>query len=222
MAQMSAIELHVWGATERDPTHPDQIVFDLDPGEDVDWPLVIAAAYEVRGRLRQLGLAAFCRTTGGKGLHVVSPLKPRADWDRVKLFCRAFAEAMAQDVPDRYVAHVKIADRRGKILVDWLRNAIGATAVASFCPRARPGAHVATPVTWDEVTDALDPSSFTIRSIRDRVAALQADPWDGFEASRQALPDFRLERPAARVPRRAAKPGTKPVIVVAAPPWKRS
>ena len=97
----------------------------------------------MRDRLGQLGLASFCRTTGGKGLHVVVPLTPSPDWDweRVKNFCRAFAELMVAEEPDRYVAHVKIADRHGRILIDWLRNAIGNTAIGSFCPRARPGRH---------------------------------------------------------------------------------
>ena len=159
MTQMSAIELHPWGAPETDPTRPDHLVFDLDPGERVPFAEVVAAAHDVRGRLEKLGLAAFCRTTGGKGLHVVVPLLPGAGWDLAKPFCRAFAETMAADHPDRYVAHLKIADRAGKVLVDWLRNGLGATAVASFCPRARPGAGVATPLAWSEVTAKLDPAA---------------------------------------------------------------
>ena len=146
MAQMSAIELHAWGANETDPSRPDQLVFDLDPGDGVPWPEVVKAAHDVRDRLRRLGLTSFCRTTGGKGLHVVVPLRPEADWGLAKPFCRAFAESMAQEEPDRFLAHLKIADRRGRILVDWLRNGLGATAIASFSPRARPGATVATPV----------------------------------------------------------------------------
>jgi bifunctional non-homologous end joining protein LigD len=97
MAQMSAIELHAWGAAEADPARPDQLVFDLDPGEGVPWPDIVKAAHEVRDRLRHLGLTSFCRTTGGKGLHVVVPLRPEADWAVAKPFCRAFAESMAQE-----------------------------------------------------------------------------------------------------------------------------
>ncbi|HEY0183808.1 MAG TPA: DNA ligase D, partial [Rhodopila sp.] len=161
MAQMSAIELHVWGATEADPQHPDQLVFDLDPGEGVKVGQIAAAALDMRDRLQALGLASFCRTSGGKGLHVVVPLRPEQPWEPVRTFCRAFAETVSAADPDRYLAHVKIADRRGRILIDWLRNGLGSTAVASFCPRARPGAGVATPLAWDEVTPKLDLAAFT-------------------------------------------------------------
>src|ERR1044071_1966440 len=121
MAQMSAIELHPWGATEADPLHPDFIVFDLDPGEAVPWAEVVRAALEVRDRLKKLRLTSFCRTTGGKGLHIVVPLTPSFDWEQTKEFCRAFAELMSAEAPERFLAHVKIADRHGRILVDWLR-----------------------------------------------------------------------------------------------------
>jgi bifunctional non-homologous end joining protein LigD len=191
MAQMSAIELHTWGAAEDDPLHPDRLVFDLDPGEGVAVRQIVEAAKDVRERLQQLSLEAFCRTSGGKGLHVVVPLTPDADWDQARQFCHAFAETMAQDAPDRYVAHVKIADRSGRILVDWLRNGLGATAVASFCPRARPGAGVATPLAWNEVTAKLDPAAFTVKTVPARLAKLKADPWDGFDAADQRLPKLK-------------------------------
>jgi bifunctional non-homologous end joining protein LigD len=195
MTQMSAIELHAWGASEADPLRPDRLVFDLDPGEGVAFSRVVAAAQEVRERLERLDLAAFCRTTGGKGMHVVVPLDPEADWDQVKQFCHAFAETMVEDAPDRYVAHVKIADRKGRILIDWLRNGLGATAVASFCPRARPGAGVATPLAWAEVTAKLDPGAFTLRTVPGRLAKLKTDPWAGFDDLKQHLPE--LKAPAA-------------------------
>jgi bifunctional non-homologous end joining protein LigD len=188
MAQMSAIELHTWGASEADPQHPDRLVFDLDPGEGVAFARVAEAAQEVRERLRRLDLESFCRTTGGKGLHVVVPLEPRADWNSAKQFCHAFAETMAQDAPERYVAHVKIADRKGRILIDWLRNGLGATAVSSFCPRARPGAGVATPLAWSEVTAKLDPAAHTVLTVPRRLAKLKTDPWAGFADARQHLP----------------------------------
>ncbi len=157
MAQISAIELHAWGSTEADPLHPDRIVFDLDPGDDVAFPDVVKAALDVRDQLQRLGLTSFCRTTGGKGLHVVVPLEPVADWDAVKPFCRAFAETLSQEQPDRFLSTVKKADRQGRILIDWLRNGLGATAIASYSPRARDGATVATPVSWDDVNRKLDP-----------------------------------------------------------------
>lgn len=188
MAQMSAIELHVWGSTEADPLHADQLVFDLDPGEGVTVPAIAAAALDMREKLEAIGLASFCRTSGGKGLHVVVPLVPERGWDEVRAFCRGFAEAVSEAHPDRYLAHVKIADRRGRILIDWLRNGLGSTAVASFCPRARPGAGVATPLAWNEVTPKLDLGAFTLRTVPERLAKPRADPWEGFEGERRSLP----------------------------------
>ena len=212
LAQMSAIELHPWGAPETDPTRPNWIVFDLDPGDGVPWPDVVKAAHDTRKRLQAIGLASYCRTTGGKGLHVVVPLAPEADWSVVKPFCRAFAERMAAEEPTRFLAHLKIADRKGRILVDWLRNGLGATAIGSFSPRARPGATVATPVTWREVTAKLDPAAFTVLTVPARLAKLRADPWRGFADIAQRLPvGF---APPSNSSRNAA-------IVTAAPPQRR-
>jgi bifunctional non-homologous end joining protein LigD len=218
MAQISAIELHAWGASEADPLHPDQMVFDLDPGEGVAFTDVVKAAIEVRDQLRRVKLESFCRTTGGKGLHVVVPLEPIAHWDEVKPFCRAFAEMMSEAQPDRYLPTLKKLDRRGKILIDWLRNGMGATAVASFCPRARPGANVATPLAWDEVNRKLDSAKFTLRNIPDRLAKLRADPWKGFVAMRQRLPNLATGPSVSK--RSAARTG-KTVIVSAARPKRR-
>ena len=195
MTQMSAIELHAWGAPDSDPTRPDRLVFDLDPGETVAFPTIVAAALEVRARLAKLGLDSFCRTTGGKGLHVVVPLDGTVGWDAAKPFARAFAETLAQDAPDRYVAHLKIADRHGRILVDWLRNGLGATAVASYSPRARPGAGVATPLAWREVTPKLDPTAFTLATVPARLAKQSRDPWQAWSRTRQSLPALTLPDP---------------------------
>jgi bifunctional non-homologous end joining protein LigD len=187
-AQMAAIELHTWGSSAADPAHPDRLVFDLDPGEGVDWPTIVATATELRDRLGREGLATFCRTSGGKGLHVVAPIQPGADWNTTRVWCRAFAEAMAAEFPDRIVASVPKARRTGRILVDWLRNGLGATAVASFSPRARPGATVATPLAWREVTARLDPASFTLATVPKRLARLKRDPWEDFSAQAKPLP----------------------------------
>jgi bifunctional non-homologous end joining protein LigD len=220
MAQISAIELHAWGATEADPHHPDTLVFDLDPGEGVPFADVAKAAHDVHDRLRQLNLASFCRTSGGKGLHVVVPIAPKADWSVVKPFCRAFAEMLSEENPERYLSTVKKADRRGRILVDWLRNGLGATAVASFCPRARPGATVATPLSWDEVTHMLDPATFTLRSVPGRLEKLRSDPWAGFHNLRQQLPDLGAPATPRRPP--ARRRGGKAVIVAAPQPKRRA
>jgi bifunctional non-homologous end joining protein LigD len=224
MTQMSAIELHAWGADEATPDRPDRLVFDLDPGEGVAWSDVIKAAHETRERLMGLGLVSFCRTTGGKGLHVVAPLRPVTDWSAAKPFCRAFAEAMATEHSSRFLTHLKIADRRGRILVDWLRNGLGATAVASFSPRARPGATVATPVTWGEVTPKLDPSRFTVLSVPERLAKLKKDPWQGFDEANQYLPDQLPRRTTPVSPETSSTALPLPrqsSIIVARPPKPR-
>jgi bifunctional non-homologous end joining protein LigD len=187
-AQVAAIELHAWGASGADMLHPDRLVFDLDPGEGVGMKEIIAAAQDVRERLKRLGLTAFCRSSGGKGLHVVTPLTPRADWDTARAWCRAFAEKMEEEDPEHYVASVRKTKRQGRILVDWLRNGLGSTAVASFSPRARPGAGVATRLTWKEVTPDLDPSVFNLRTVPDRLKRQRRDAWDGFEPAARPLP----------------------------------
>lgn len=215
MAQMSAIEIHTWGAPEALANHPDRMVFDLDPGEGVAWPEVIAAAQDVRGRLEKLGLVSFCRTTGGKGLHVVVPLDGTATWETVKPFCHAFAETMVQEAPAKFVAHVKIADRKKKILVDWLRNGLGATAVASFSPRAREGATVAMPVGWREVGDKLDPRAFTVKTVPGLLAKRKGDPWQGFEGVRQSVPG--LPRPSAEKVAEPARSGSSRIVVAKKP-----
>ena len=224
LAQMSAIELHPWGASEKDALHPDWLVFDLDPGEGVSFADVVKAAHEVRDRLMRLHLTSFCRTTGGKGLHVVVPLQPKADWDAAKSFCRAFAELMSAEQPGRYLAHLKIADRRGRTLVDWLRNGMGATAVSSYCPRARPDANVATPLAWSEVKPHLAPADFTVKTVPGRIYRQKSDPWREFFELEQRLPDLappRAPRKATSVtsPSRPSKaPISAPMIVVARKP----
>lgn len=185
LVQAAVLEIHPWGATIGDWEHPDIVTMDLDPGEGVGWPAVVAAAFEVRERLAEKGLAAFVKTSGGKGLHVVSPLQPRADWAAVKAFTKAMAEAMAGDSPDRYVATISKARRQGRILIDYLRNQRGATAVAPYSPRARPGAPVSTPLRWEELDSGIGPDWFTISNLPARLDTLRADPWQGFrEAAR--------------------------------------
>lgn len=199
-AQLAAVELHAWGATEADPLHPDRLVFDLDPGEGIGMAALSVAAHELHERLQHLGLTAVCRTTGGKGLHVVAPLVPAVGWDEAHAWSRTFAERMVADSPGRYVAGVKKSIRAGKILVDWLRNGLGSTAVASFSPRARPGAGVATRLAWREVTPDLDPAAFTVRTVPARLRRQRADPWAGFAAAARPLPDA---GPADAAPRRS-------------------
>ena len=159
---------------------------DLDPGDGVSWERVIAAAQEIRDRLKDFGLAAFVKTSGGKGLHVVSPLKPKADWPAVKAFTKAMADAMAADSPDRFVSTVSKAKRHGKILVDYLRNQRGQTAVAAYSTRARPGAAVSAPLTWDELDPGIGPDYFTVANMPTRLASLQRRPVGGISRGRGA------------------------------------
>ncbi len=151
LVQYGAIEFHVWGVRTDRLDRPDRMVFDLDPGEGVDWVRVVAGALELRDRLALLGLASFARTTGGKGLHVVVPIERRTGWPIVKRFAADMAKVLAADSPARYTAKLAKAARHGRIFIDYLRNEDGATAVASYSVRARPGAAVAMPVSWEEV-----------------------------------------------------------------------
>lgn len=187
LVQSAALEIHPWGSTLKDWERPDRIVIDLDPGEGVGWDDMVAAALEVRRRLESAGLGAFVKTSGGKGLHVVAPLKPDADWPVVKEFCHNLARRMAADDPQRFVATIAKAKRKGRILVDYLRNQRGATAVAAYSTRARPGAQVSAPLTWDELQAGAMPSEFTVETMPARLERLQSDPWDDFAASARPL-----------------------------------
>jgi bifunctional non-homologous end joining protein LigD len=183
LVQSAVLEIHPWGSTVTDWERPDMIVMDLDPGDHVPWQDVITAATEVRQRLEDAGLAAFVKTSGGKGLHVVSPLKPKMDWPAVKAFAKGIANAMAADSPNRFVATITKSKRRGKILIDYLRNQRGATAVAAYSTRARPGAAVSMPLAWEELGMGIGPAYFTVANTPIRMASLAQDPWDGFRAS---------------------------------------
>ena len=198
LVQMATLEIHPWGSTVTDWERPDMIVMDLDPGEGVPWATTIEAAREVRDRLSQAGLTSFVKTSGGKGLHVVAPVKPKADWLTVKAWTKAMADAMAADSPQRYVATITKAKRTGKILIDYLRNQRGMTAVAAYSTRARPGAAVSMPLGWDELVPEIGPNHFTIANAPSRLAALTHDPWDGFRAAEAPIEGpLRGKRPAA-------------------------
>lgn len=187
LVQAGTLELHPWGCHIDDIEHPDLMIFDLDPGPDVAWEHMIDATRSLRDRLDDLGLTSFLRTTGGKGLHVVVPLKPLADWDEVKAFARAVAERHASDDPQRLTSNMAKAKRQGRIFVDYLRNGRGATAIASYSTRARLGAPVAVPMRWDELDADLRPDHYNIHNLQQRLRALESDPWDGFDNARTPL-----------------------------------
>ena len=178
LVQASVLEIHPWGSKVDKVEAPDRIIFDLDPGEDVPWTALIDGANEVRERLRAMRLESFVKTTGGKGLHVVVPLTPKADWETVKTFAQGLAEAMAKDSPGKYTATISKRARGGKIYLDYLRNGRGATAVAAYSTRARAGAPVSTPLAWGELSPAIRPSHFTVTNLPTRLRHLGSDPWD--------------------------------------------
>ncbi|HBZ48434.1 MAG TPA: DNA ligase D [Stenotrophomonas sp.] len=188
LVQMNTLELHPWGASVDDPEHPDRLVFDLDPGEGVTWTAIKAAARDVRDRLQEIGLESFVRLSGGKGIHVVVPLTPKADWAQAKDFCESFAQAMAEHAPDRYVATMSKAKRTGVIFIDWLRNARGATSVCSWSLRARPSAGVAVPLRWEELGRITAADAFPLPKALQRAQKLKKDPWEGIDQVKQVLP----------------------------------
>jgi bifunctional non-homologous end joining protein LigD len=188
LVQMNTLEFHPWGARVDDPERPDRMIFDLDPGEGVRWPAIVAAARDVRAKLKSAGLEAFVRLSGGKGLHVVVPIARGPSWDDVHAFCEGFASAMAGHAPDRYVATMSKAKRPGRIFIDWLRNARGATSIASWSLRARKGAPVAVPIRWEDLGATRKPDAFDLGKAKQRAARLRKDPWAGFANLDQQLP----------------------------------
>lgn len=188
LVQMNAIEFHPWGAKRTAPEKPDRLVFDLDPDAGVPWTEVKRAAREVRDRLAEVGLRSWPRLSGGKGVHVCVPIRPGPDWETVKDFCGAFAEAMTAQAPLRYVATMSKQARRGRIFIDWLRNGRGATSVTGWVLRARKGAPVAMPLRWEELSRTGSSADYDLARARKRAASLRSDPWEGFATARQSLP----------------------------------
>jgi len=186
-AQMNVIEFHTWNATVRTIDKPDRIVFDLDPGEGVAWPRVLEAASLVRSFLDELGLQAWLKTSGGKGLHVVVSLKRQYDWETIKDFSQAVVEHLAQVVPNRFSAKSGAQNRVGKIFVDYIRNSHGATTAAAFSARARPGLGVSMPVSWDQLGALKSGAQWTITNAREHLSFQQEDPWADYWSARQPL-----------------------------------
>lgn len=187
LVQMDVLEVHTWGCRSTDIEHPDRIVFDLDPDEGVEWTRVVEAGRLVRQLLDGLDLVSFPKLTGGKGLHVVVPLAPSRDWPAVSRFAHAVAEGIVRISPDRYTANMRKDRRGGRVFVDYLRNARGATAVEVYSTRAKPGAPVAVPVRWDELGARMPSNAYSVRTVGRRLAALRADPWDGYAEVAQEI-----------------------------------
>jgi bifunctional non-homologous end joining protein LigD len=191
LAQIAALEIHAWGSKADSRTNsvekPDRLIFDLDPDPAVPWSRVVEGAHQIREFLEDLGLRSFVKTTGGKGLHLVIPIGRRHGWDEVKIFCHRVAKTIASADPGRYTVNIAKAARPGKIFIDYLRNSRGATSVAPYSTRAKPGAPVSTPLDWRELTADIRSDQFTLRNVPQRLASLKRDPWEGIASLRQSL-----------------------------------
>jgi bifunctional non-homologous end joining protein LigD len=185
-AQWNVIEFHTSNMGTRSFEHPDRIVFDLDPGEGVAWAQVQEGAQLTHAFLDQLGLPSFLKTSGGKGLHLVVPIRKVHDWDTVKGFSQAIVEHLARTLPDRFVAKSGPRNRKGKIFVDYLRNGLGATTACAWSARARPGLGISVPLGWNELAALSASNQWTIRNAHERLAVGNA-PWDAYAKAARSL-----------------------------------
>ncbi|MGN6808893.1 MAG: DNA ligase D, partial [Trinickia sp.] len=186
-AQMGTVELHTWNAVASNIEKPDRVVFDLDPDPKLGWDRMIEAALLTRSLLQELGLDSWCKTSGGKGLHVVVPLAKQAGWDDVKAFAQAAAQHMAATLPDRFSAKMGAQNRRGRIFVDYLRNNRGSSTVVAYSPRARAGMGVSVPLAWEEVEQTTGGAQWTVTNLHERLDTLRADPWADYAKTRQRI-----------------------------------
>jgi bifunctional non-homologous end joining protein LigD len=185
-AQWNVVEIHSQNATAKHYDTPDRMVFDLDPGEGIEWPQVQEAAEIMRVFLQELGLNPFLKTSGGKGLHVVVPLKPKLDWDTVKDFSRAIVNHLSKTFPDRFSAKSGAKNRVGRIFIDYLRNGRGATTVAAWSARVRPGLGISVPVRWEELPKLKSGSHWTVKTVHTRLDEGNA-PWADYDKSATTL-----------------------------------
>jgi bifunctional non-homologous end joining protein LigD len=193
LVQMGVLEIHTWNSRFEDLERPNRIVIDLDPGDNVAWPDVIAAARAVRAAFEALDLESWVKTTGGRGLHVVVPLLPQADWSECLAFSRGLGEALERTEPRRYTTVFAKAGRSRKILIDYLRNNRTNTSIAAYSTRARSGAPVSVPVRWEDLRASLEPGAFSVLTVPGRLGRLAADPWKGYWTCRQRLTRQRLK-----------------------------
>jgi bifunctional non-homologous end joining protein LigD len=187
LVQIGTLEIHDWGVSLDHISQPDRIVFDLDPDEGLPLATLKAAALEVREFLADLGFTSFLKSTGGKGLHLVAPIRPKLGWNEVKPFTKAIADALVAARPDRYTANPLKKTREGKIFVDYLRNQRGGSAIVNYSTRAKNGAPVACPLRWDELKGLIAASPYTVKTLPARLKALKKDPWEGFFSTRQSI-----------------------------------
>jgi bifunctional non-homologous end joining protein LigD len=187
LVQMGMVEIHTWNATADDIERPNRIVWDLDPGPEVPWSEVVASARQVRGVLAALDLECWVKTTGGRGLHVVAPIRPDRNWSECLTFSRRVAEMLARADAGRYTTTFAKRGRERLILIDYLRNNRTNTSIAAYAARARPGAAVSMPISWRGLTARLNPHDFTVLSVPTRLRRLRAEPWEDYWRCRQRL-----------------------------------
>ncbi|HEX5549638.1 MAG TPA: DNA ligase D [Nitrospira sp.] len=183
LVQMGVLEVHTWGATKDRLERPDRLTFDLDPDPSVPWAQVIEAAHLTKTLLEELGLVCFLKTTGGKGLHIVTPIQRTQGWEVVKTFAKMVADHLVTTIPQRFTSNMSKRVRKGKIFIDYLRNARGATAIAAYSTRAKPGAPVSVPIAWDELSKELPSDYFTVMNVPERLKRLRHDPWEAYGRS---------------------------------------
>jgi bifunctional non-homologous end joining protein LigD len=194
LLQMGVLELHPWGSRAPKLSHPDRLVFDFDPDEKLDWSTLVDGVNLLRKLLDTLGLVAFVKTTGGKGLHVVVPVDPTRAWDQAKEFCKTIAELLVRTFPDRFTSKMTKSTREGRIFVDYLRNAENATAIAAYSPRAKANAPVAMPIAWEQLKSDLRYAHFNVKNVPGLLRRRRNDPWAELANVRQQLTDTMLRQ----------------------------
>ena len=187
LVQINALEIHAWGSTAEDMEHPDRLIFDLDPDENLPWSRVVAAANEIKDVLQSVKLSPLVKVTGGKGVHIVVPIIPNVDWEHAKAFCKSIADEMVKQDRQSFTANVRKNERPGRIFIDYLRNGRGATVVVPYSVRARAGAPVSAPVPWDELLRLKAANQITLPDMLRRMKHSADDPWADYESNRVDL-----------------------------------
>ena len=187
LVQLGVLEIHPWGCRIDSIEKPDLIIFDLDPGPEVGWRKVIEAAFFVKENLAQLNLTSFVKTTGGKGLHILIPIKRQYSWNKVKIFAHSFVKYLEMLKPSLYTSNMNKSKRKGKIFIDYLRNQRSATAIAPYSTRAKKNASLAIPLGWDELSVKIKSDTFTVKTLSKRLTRLKQDPWIDFFSLKQIL-----------------------------------
>lgn len=200
LVQWGVTELHPWGSRSPNPEKPDRLIFDFDPADDVTWHRLVEAVHTLKTLLDDLGLAAFLKTTGGKGLHVVVPIKRTLSWAEAKDFSKAIADLLSKTFPDRYLASLSKSKRTGRIFIDYLRNAEGATAIGPYAIRSRKNAPVSTPIEWKELEQDVRFDYFNVKNVPARLAKLRQDPWEAIDTSSRTVTAAMFTRVGARKP----------------------